>query len=380
MNLGNFENMTPFWIWLLFVLFCFVTAIQLYYYWGIFSKLAFLKQKISISRKNQPVSVVICARDEAINLQNNLPAVLNQQYAYPHEVILVNDNSLDESKYILEELQKDFPLLNVIELKQEAKFIPGKKYPLSMGIRSAKHDIVLLTDADCTPASDQWIAKMQESFNEDIQIVLSYGAYAKHNSFLNKIIRFETFHAAIQFLSYALNKMPYMGVGRNLAYNKSLFYQYKGFSSHNHISSGDDDLFINAAANKTNTAVVIDPEAFTYSVPPESFAKWYRQKTRHFSTAVHYKPIHQFLLGLYTLTNFLFYPLFIVCLLFFNWKIVVSIALIRLITQSIIMYKTMYRLNEKDLFLWFIVMDILMFFYYILFFPALIRKPKPGWN
>jgi cellulose synthase/poly-beta-1,6-N-acetylglucosamine synthase-like glycosyltransferase len=380
MNLGNFENMTPFWIWLLFVLFCFVTAIQLYYYWGIFSKLAFLKQKISISRKNQPVSVVICARDEAINLQNNLPAVLNQRYAFPHEVILVNDNSLDESKYILEELQKDFPLLNVIELKQEAKFIPGKKYPLSMGIRSAKHDIVLLTDADCIPASDQWIAKMQEPFNEDIQIVLSYGAYAKHNSFLNKIIRFETFHAAIQFLSYALNKMPYMGVGRNLAYNKSLFYQYKGFSSHNHISSGDDDLFINTAANKTNTAVVIDPEAFTYSVPPESFAKWYRQKTRHFSTAVHYKPIHQFLLGLYTLTNFLFYPLFIVCLIFFNWKIVASIALIRLITQSIIMYKTMSRLNEKDLFLWFIVMDILMFFYYILFFPALIRKPKPGWN
>jgi cellulose synthase/poly-beta-1,6-N-acetylglucosamine synthase-like glycosyltransferase len=380
MNLGNFENMTPFWIWLLFVLFCFVTAIQLYYYWGIFSKLAFLKQKISISRKNQPVSVVICARDEAINLQNNLPAVLNQQYAYPHEVILVNDNSLDESKYILEELQKDFPLLNVIELKQEAKFIPGKKYPLSMGIRSAKHDIVLLTDADCTPASDQWIAKMQEPFNEEIQIVLSYGAYAKHNSFLNKIIRFETFHAAIQFLSYALNKMPYMGVGRNLAYNKSLFYQYKGFSSHNHISSGDDDLFINAAANKTNTAVVIDPEAFTYSVPPESFAKWYRQKTRHFSTAVHYKPIHQFLLGLYTLTNFLFYPLFIVCLIYFNWKIVASIGLIRLITQSIIMYKTMSRLNEKDLFLWFILMDILMFFYYILFFPALIRKPKQGWN
>jgi cellulose synthase/poly-beta-1,6-N-acetylglucosamine synthase-like glycosyltransferase len=372
--------MTPFWIWLLFVLFCFVTAIQLYYYWGIFSKLAFLKQKISISRKNQPVSVVICARDEAINLQNNLPAVLNQRYDFPHEVILVNDNSLDESKYILEELQKDFPLLDVIELKQEAKFIPGKKYPLSMGIRSAKHDIVLLTDADCTPASGQWIAKMQEPFNEDIQIVLSYGAYAKHNSFLNKIIRFETFHAGIQFLSYALNKMPYMGVGRNLAYNKSLFYQYKGFSSHNHISSGDDDLFINAAANKTNTAVVIDPEAFTYSVPPESFAKWYRQKTRHFSTAVHYKPIHQLLLGLYTLTNFLFYPLFIVCLIFFNWKIVASIALIRLITQSIIMYKTMSKLNEKDLFPWFVVMDILMFFYYILFFPALIRKPKPGWN
>lgn len=372
--------MTPFWIWLLFILFCLVTAIQLYYYWGIFSKLAFLKQKTPISSKNQPVSVVICARDEAINLQNNLPSVLDQRYSYPHEVILVNDNSLDESRYILEELQKDFPLLNVIELKQEAKFIPGKKYPLSIGIRTAKYDIVLLTDADCKPGSDQWIAKMQEPFTNDIQIVLGYGAYSKEDSFLNKIIRFETFHAAIQFLSYALNKLPYMGVGRNLAYNKSLFYQYKGFAAHNHISSGDDDLFINAAANENNTTVVIDPEAFTYSVPPKSFAKWYRQKTRHFSTAVHYKTIHKLLLGLYTLTNFLYYPLLIVCLIFFYWKIVTAIALVRLITQSIIMYKTMSKLDEQDLFPWFIVMDILMFFYYILFFPALIRKPKPGWN
>ena len=165
-----------------------------------------------------------------------------------------------------------------------------------------------------------------------------------------------------------------------MAYKKELFYQLKGFSSHNHIPSGDDDLFINAAATKTNTNIVLDPSAFTYSEPSKSFSNWYKQKTRHFSTASHYKPIHQFLLGLYSLTNFLFYPLLFVCLFVFNWKIVITIAIIRLITQSIIMYKSMEKLKEKDLFPWFILMDFLMLFYYPLFLPALIRKPKSKWN
>jgi len=372
--------MNPFLIWMLFCSFCLVTLIQLFYYWGIFRKLAFFKPENTIESNILPVSIIICARDEALNLQKNLPAVLKQNYQAPFEIVLINDNSLDESRYILEKLSKEFPLLNTIELKQEAKFIPGKKYPLSIGIRSSKYDIVLLTDADCIPATENWVTKMQEGFNDDTQIVLSYGPYLKQKGFLNKIIRFDTFHSALQYLSFALLKMPYMGVGRNMAYKKELFYKLKGFSSHNHIPSGDDDLFINAAANKTNTNVVLDPAAFTYSDPSNNFNKWFKQKTRHFSTASHYKPLHKFLLSLYSLTNFLFYPLLIVCLFFFNWKIVTAIAMIRLITQSIIMYKTMAKLEERDLFPWFIVMDFLMIFYYPLFFPALIRKPKSAWN
>lgn len=372
--------MTPFFIWMLFISFCLVTLIQLFYYWGIFRKLAFFTPENTQESNSYPVSVIICARDEALNLQKNLPAVLQQNYQAPFEIVLINDNSLDESRYIIGNFAKEFPLLNTIELKQEAIFIPGKKYPLSIGIRSSKYDIVLLTDADCIPASGNWINKMQEGFNEGTQIVLSYGPYLKEKGFLNKIIRFDTFHAALQYLSFALLKMPYMGVGRNMAYKKELFYQLKGFSSHNHIPSGDDDLFINAAATKTNTNIVLDPSAFTYSEPSKSFSNWYKQKTRHFSTASHYKPIHQFLLGLYSLTNFLFYPLLFVCLFVFNWKIVITIAIIRLITQSIIMYKSMEKLKEKDLFPWFILMDFLMLFYYPLFLPALIRKPKSKWN
>ncbi len=208
----------------------------------------------------------------------------------PHEILVVNDNSLDETHYLLEALQQDFPQLQVVELKQEAKLIPGKKFPLSIGIKSAKHDILLMTDADCIPASEFWIQKMEGGFQEGTEIVLGYGAYHKRKGWLNKIIRFETFHTAIQYLSYALAGIPYMGVGRNLAYRKEVFFRHKGFSAHNHIPSGDDDLFINRVANRDNTALVLDKEAFTLSIPKKKWGDWWKQKQRHFSTAKYYKP------------------------------------------------------------------------------------------
>ena len=367
------------WNTILFYSFIGVTAIQIFYYVFFFSRLAFYKPKEKQRSQQHPVSVIICARDEDEKLARNLPGVLVQHYETTHEVIVVNDNSVDDSKYILAELHKTFKNLQIIELEQEAKMIAGKKFPLSVGIKEAKHEIVLLTDADCVPASEHWLFKMQNAFTNDVEIVLGYGAYQKLPGFLNKIIRFETFHTALQYLSYALAGVPYMGVGRNLAYRKNLFFQNKGFSSINHIPSGDDDLFINQVATKRNTAVSIDPESFTLSMPKKNWKDWKRQKNRHYSTGKFYKTSHQFLLGIYTGSFFLFYPLLLASLLFFDWRWALIPVVIRIIIQAIIWKKAMKQLNEEDLFPAFLLWDLWMFFYYILFASALWKKPKKTW-
>jgi len=365
---------------IIFYSFCLVTAIQVFYYLFFFSRLAFYKSQTKNISQTHPVSVIICARDEAANLAKNLPGALVQKYSTTHEVIVINDNSLDESKYILEEYQRTFKQLQIVELKQEAKFIPGKKFPLSVGIKTAKHEILLMTDADCVPASEFWIEKMQEGYRENTEIVLGYGAFHKKKEFLNKLIRWETFHTALQYLSYASAGLPYMGVGRNLSYKKSVFFRHKGFSSHNHVASGDDDLFINLAATKTNTQIVIDKDAFTLSEPPKTWGEWMKQKRRHYTTSRYYKAIHKFLLGLYALSHGAFYPLFIASMLFFSWKIALLVFGVRFLFQCIIFYKTMNRLDEKDLFPWFFVLDIWMFFYYIIFSFAMFKKPRKTWK
>jgi cellulose synthase/poly-beta-1,6-N-acetylglucosamine synthase-like glycosyltransferase len=230
----DLQQITLNWQLIVFLLFCLITLIQLVYYWGIFSRLAFYRKNARETSQQHPVSVVICARDEAANLAKNLPGVLFQQYPSTHEVLVVNHNSQDDTRYLLEEFKKTFKGLEIVNLEHEAKGIPGKKYPLSMGIREANYEILLLSDADCVPASEHWLYKMQDAYSPGIDVVLGYGAYQKKPGLLNKLIRFETFHTAMQYLSFALAGLPYMGVGRNLSYKRQLFLANKGFSSINH--------------------------------------------------------------------------------------------------------------------------------------------------
>ncbi len=372
-------NFTQIWQ-ILFYVFCLVTLVQVFYYLFFFTRLAVYKPKPRTVSQTHPVSVIICARDEAANLAKNLPGSLIQQYRTTHEVIVVDDNSFDDTKYLLEEFQKTYKQLQVVELKQEAKLIPGKKFPLSIGIKTARHEIVLLTDADCVPASEFWIDKMQETFDDNTEIVLGFGAYHKKKGLLNKVVRWETFHTAMQYLSYALAGKPYMGVGRNLSYKKTIFYRHKGFSAHNNIPSGDDDLFINMAATKTNTKINIDKDSFTLSEPPKTWGAWIRQKNRHYSTGKYYKPVHKFLLGLYTLSHFLFYPLLATSILFYQWELALIVLAVRFIVQAFVLYPIMKKLNEQALYPWFLLIDIWMFFYYLVFAVAVFKRPKKGWK
>ncbi len=376
----NLVKLLQHWQGIVFLVFCIITLVQIFYYGFFFLRLAVYKKKDKTTSQTHPVSVIICARDEAANLAKNLPGSLVQQYRTTHEVIVVNDNSFDDSKYLLEAFQKQFKQLHVVELKQEALLIPGKKFPLSVGIKTAKYEIVLLTDADCVPASEYWIDKMQETFDDDTEIVLGYGAYYKKPGLLNKIIRWETFHTALQYLSYCLARQTYMGVGRNLSYKKTIFFRHKGFSAHNKVASGDDDLFINTAANKRNSKINIDAAAFTLSDPAKTWSQWIKQKRRHYSTGKFYKPRHKFLLGLYSFSHFLFYPLLVTVILFFNWQLALIVFGVRFLFQAFIFYPVTKKLDEKDLDPLFLFFDVWMFFYYLLFSLALIKKPGKQWK
>ncbi len=365
---------------LLFILFCLVTFTQVFYFLYFFTRLAFYKKKNKSTSQTHPVSVIICARDEAANLAKNLPGALVQQYKTSHEVIVVDDNSFDDTKYLLEEFKKIFKQLHPVFLKQEAKFIPGKKFPLSIGIKTAKHEVVLLTDADCVPASEYWIEKMQETYDDTTEIVLGYGAFNKRRGFLNKLIRWEAFSTAIQYFSYALAGIPYMGVGRNLSYKKTIFFRHKGFSAHNHVLSGDDDLFINMAATKSNTKINIDADAFTLSEPAKTWSQYAKQKKRHYSTAKYYNPLHKFLLSVYAFTHFLFYPLLVASIILYNWKFALIVFGVRFIIQSIVYFLGLKKLKEADLFPYFLLFDIGMFFYYLIFAFSIFKKPSKTWK
>jgi cellulose synthase/poly-beta-1,6-N-acetylglucosamine synthase-like glycosyltransferase len=339
-----------------------VFSIQVIYYLVVFGKVS-RYSFLDTNKKNskEAISVIICARNEAENITTNLPLVLEQDYPQ-YEVIVVNDCSYDESQDILEKMQEKYSHLRVTQIKPDEKFSHGKKLALTIGIKAAKNEWLVLTDADCKPESKKWLSTMQQNFSDSAEIVLGYGGYNAEKGFLNQLIRFDTFFIALQYFGFALCKIPYMGVGRNLAYKKSLFLKNKGFASHAQILSGDDDLFINEVANSKNTSVEFSIDAHTRSVPKKTFAQWTEQKKRHFLTSYRYKFLHKFLLGLEIFTRFLFY-LSLIFLAIFSLKtlyIAVSLFIIRMTLQLFIFSSALKKLNEKKLLIISLLFDFIL--------------------
>jgi len=325
-------------------------AFQLYYLLSVYSKLAFYKIPSKQDNVPLPLSVIICARNEEDNLRANLPKILHQDYP-EFEVILVNDFSEDDTKWLLKDLCTEYPHLKVVEIAEHVRLKHGKKFAVTLGIKGARYEHLVFTDADCVPASDQWLRHMADSFGGGEEIVLGYSPYNKRPGFLNTLIRFETFHTAMSYLSYALKGNPYMGVGRNLGYTKSLFFRGKGFAAHMHIPSGDDDLFVNQNANPHNTTICIHPDAHVWSEPKTTFAAYYRQKTRHAGAAKAYRPAHKRMLATQLITAFLFYILIGLTIILYPsyWYITVGIYLFRLLVQFIVYYPIMRKLQVKGL-------------------------------
>lgn len=262
---------------------------------------AFRKRPVVADSELVPVSVIVCAHDELENLRELVPALLSQDYP-EFEVIVVNDRSNDGTyDFLLEESQRD-PRLRIVNVKETPQRLNPKKYGITLGIKSATNEWILLTDADCRPSGAQWIRSMSRHFKDDTRFVLGFSPYAAGPGFLNLFIRFETILTAIQYFAFGWLKNPYMGVGRNLAYRKSMFLEEKGFNNFLHITGGDDDLFVNLHARGSNTRLDMSPESQVLSLPKRTWGSFIRQKIRHLSVGKRYRFSHRFLLGLFTLS------------------------------------------------------------------------------
>lgn len=313
-----------------------------------------------------PVSVVVCAHNEEQNLRELIPLLLDQEYA-DVEVIIVNDRSHDGSYDFLRETAEAHPTVRFVTVDQVPARMNSKKYALTLGIRAARHELILLTDADCRPASRRWIHAMASMFDDSTHIVLGYSPYYRSGGLLNAFIRFETLLTGIQYMGMALLGRPYMGVGRNLAYRKSLFMDNKGFNDLMEITGGDDDLFVNRHARKQNTRVCADPAALVYSIPEKTWRAFGQQKTRHLSAGKHYKLAHRLLLAFFNVSYILTWITAIVLMALrvdFYWLIIV-ILLVRSVVIVFTTRQANRRLGDTTTRWLTVMLDFIYVFYYI---------------
>jgi cellulose synthase/poly-beta-1,6-N-acetylglucosamine synthase-like glycosyltransferase len=350
-------NQDNIFLLILFSAFAFSAVVQIFYYLWFYLAVILYKHPLSGADKNS-VSVIICARNEAENLQKFLPAVLEQDYP-DYEVIVVNDCSDDSTYDVLGKYLLKYPHLKVSNVNKDPKFTHNKKFAQFIGIKAARNEILLFTDADCSPESNKWIESMAARFTGKTDFVLGYGGYLPRRGLLNRYIRYDSMTIAMQYLGMAIRGVPYMGVGRNLAYRRSVFFNNKGFGSHYNIISGDDDLFVNSNAGKKNTSVEFRKESHTRSLPCTSFWDWVAQKRRHFTTAPFYKLRDKLLLVTEPASRIIFY---LACVILISqlylWPYTVIIFGIRLIIQIIVLFQVQKRLCEPGMTVYSLLFDI----------------------
>ncbi len=329
------------------------------------------------------VSIIICAHNEAIHLPKLIPILLKQNYPV-FEVLLVDDRSTDDSPQIMAQWKAQDTRFRYIRIDQPPEGINPKKFALSQGIEEARYDFLLLTDADCIPASERWIQQMQGQMGEGKKIVLGFSPYFKHKTFLNAFIQYETSLTAFQYSSYTLSGFPYMGVGRNLAYRKSLFKESRGFLHHEHITGGDDDLFVSQVSHSDNYSISLHPNSLTFSYPKESWKTWFRQKIRHISVGMYYPVQYKLLLGAYIMLRSIFWIGYVILRFYAdldNFTLFLDVMfLTRLVIHCAILYRFQRKLEGSLSGLSLVIFDFLYVFYIFIIGLSVLGIKKIKWE
>jgi len=374
--------MALYWLFILFV------SIQCRYVLYTFTRIFSLKEgeKLPVNER-KPVSIIICAKNEAANLRRNLPAILSQRYSNGagielYEVIVVNDNSTDDTAQVLLNIQQQYQHLKIVNSGVPVSGRKGKKHAISAGVAHARHNWLLLTDADCMPTSGEWLELMVAPLADGKEIVAGYGGYYPGKGLLNAFIRWETLHTFIQYSSYALGGKPYMAVGRNLACTKDVLQKAQQSAKWNVLPSGDDDLLVSVAGTSDNTAIVCDPKAFTHSATKATWGEWVKQKQRHLSTGKYYKAPVKFSLAIYAISHTASWLLFFILVFSHNRMVsYVSVYMaFRCLLYWIVWVGAARKLHEKKLVYLFPLFDLGWMLYNFAFFPYISYKNKKSWT
>lgn len=344
--------------WALVAIVLFFLLIQTLYYLCLYNKMyrhnkAVKAGEVHFSQELPPVSVIITAREECNNLRQNLTDILEQDYPQ-FEVIVVNDGNTDESEDYLTLLQEHYPHLYHSFVPASSRYISRKKLAISIGIKAAKYEWLLFTEANCRPVSNQWLRLMARNFTSHTDVVLGYSGYRREKEHKQRFINFDNLFNHLRFLGCALAGKPYMGLGRNLAYRKSLFFRQKGFTEHLHLQHGADDLFVNQVAKGSNTRVECEADAVVRMSPVMRNKLWREEKIGYTSTSFHYHGLQRWLLGLETTSRLLFHASWMIAIvvgiLKQQWLLAgigLLLFILRYLLQAIIINKTAKQLNES---------------------------------
>ena len=326
-----------------------------------------------------PVSIIISARNSVLKLENNIQHWLTQDYPN-FEVVIIDDRSSDETAFFLVKTAEKEPLLKYVLLDPDVIKNGSKKLALTLGIKKAKNNYFLLTDADCIPNSDQWLKHMATGFTNKKDIVLGVSPVNTKKSFLGRLTQYENLLTAMQYLGMSIKGKPYMGVGRNLAYTRGIYDSVGGFSKHHHLPAGDDDLFVQEVSNSNNTVVCIQPESYVNTEGPKNWKEYWKQKMRHLWIGKQYRSDVKTSLAWLPISQLLFWTIIIIWFITgSSWLWPIIPIIVKIVPEWVIFVKKGKLLNMPLAGPYYLFYNIFYSFWYVVISMNAFFKRKIVW-
>jgi cellulose synthase/poly-beta-1,6-N-acetylglucosamine synthase-like glycosyltransferase len=300
------------------------------------------------------ISIIITSKNNSFELEKNLPYFLNQNYP-KYEVIVVNSGSTDDTDLVLKAAELKYPQLYHTFIPSGADEINEKKLAITLGAKAAKYDFILFSESYCRPTSNNWVREFGKEFIKGKEILLGYSrvVFTSKVGFRNYIC-YDNLIQHLKFLSLTIAGKPFMGIGRNMAYKKELFFKNKGLSSVLGIDNGEDDLYINKISNKSNTGVVLSKDSITETDSVDSFSTWRSIKSKYLYTKQFYKGPAKYILGFETFTKYSYYIILLLSItasLYFSNFILLGFSIflfiLRIITLLLVINKNSAHFDSR---------------------------------
>ncbi len=338
--------------------------VQIVYLLSVYNLHFINRKKVYDDNITPPLSVIVVVTNINEKIESNLKSLLEQDYP-DFEVIVVYEqiNKLIEDELI--RIKNQYSNLYITFIPETARYISHKKLGITIGIKASKNDILIFTEPDAHPVSNQWLRKIARNFTEGTDFVFGYSNYEINKNWFNRVIIFDRLKESLKYLGMAINKMPYKASGYNLAYRKSIFYKNNGFNKHLNLQRGEDDLFVNEYAKSKNTKVEISAESVVRIDNPSTRTDWVMDKLSAYNTQKYYKgfgiSITKIFNSLITLFNIVALIALLLTFYRLEWHyfaVIVGLILLQFIIQTVIIFRVCSKLNERSYILSYFIINI----------------------
>ena len=224
-------------------------------------------QKTETAENQPPVSILITAHDNLAELERNLPMFLRQQYAADYQVIVVCQSTDGETQDFLKRTAAENPHLYYTYIPESSRYMSRKKLQITLGVKAAKHEWIILTEPNCRPSNDKWLQTMARQCQDPNHLVLGYVALDEETK---SVRRFDSIRKAYYVLRRAQQTYGYRSHMPNVAFRKSDFMKEQGYQGNLEYVRGEYDFLVNKYAHCGDTATELDCDAWLIREVPSN--------------------------------------------------------------------------------------------------------------